>query len=166
MRAGVTNGAFAATIILLLIVAASGYALYFIREGQASSTVILTSIGLSTETRTVTVVSASRSTGQLFNGTLIIMPAGVAQNQSLDFTPSTLKLVIGVNNTVTWINQDSLSQHTINFASVPSGAQTFSAILKTGETLTTAFTVPGTYRYFCMWHPGWMKGTITVISGH
>jgi plastocyanin len=120
-----------------------------------------------TDLQTVTVTStiAGYKPGLFFNDTLVIIPKGVAENQSENFVPSQLKLVIGVNNTVTWINQDNLSQHTVVTNVVPQGANQVDLILGTNETYTVKFTVPGTYDYYCMWHPAWMHGSITVLSG-
>jgi plastocyanin len=49
-------------------------------------------------------------------------------------------------------------------ASVPAGAIPFnSGDLPAGEVYTTTFTVPGTYKYFCMRHEGHgMLGTVVV----
>ena len=98
----------------------------------------------------------------------IIIPNGVNLNHALDFTPSTLTVVIGVNNTVSWVNQDS-TDHTATFTVVPAGV-TASSIsagdIPPGTTFgPITFTVPGTYDYHCQFHPGWMRGTIIVKSG-
>jgi plastocyanin len=97
----------------------------------------------------------------------IIIPSGVNLNHALNFQPSTLTLVIGVNNTVTWVNQDS-TDHTATFSSVPSGV-TASSIsagdIPPGTSFgPVTFTVAGTYMYHCQFHPGWMRGTIIVKS--
>jgi len=97
----------------------------------------------------------------------IIIPNGVNLNHALDFTPSTLTLVIGVNNTVSWVNQDS-TDHTATFTVVPSGvtASSISASdIPPGTSFgPVTFTVAGTYMYHCQFHPGWMRGTIIVKS--
>jgi plastocyanin len=74
------------------------------------------------------------------------------------FSPNTITLVIGVNNTLTWENKDS-SPHTVtaddnSFAS-PNIAQ--------GQSFTFTFTSVGTYSYHCLYHP-WMTGTVVVKS--
>ncbi len=118
----------------------------------------------SLQTVTVTTTTPGYKLGLFFNDTLVIIPKGIAENQSLNFVPSHLKLVVGVNNTVTWINQDNLSQHTVVTNVVPAGAGQVDLILGTNETFTYTFTVPGTYDYYCMWHPAWMRGVITVLE--
>ena len=118
----------------------------------------------SVQTVTVTSTTPGFKTGLFFNTTLIVIPKGVARNQSENYVPASVKVMIGVNNSVTWINQDNLSQHTVVTTVVPSGGSQVDLILGTNETYTVKFTVPGVYHYYCMWHPDWMKGTITVVS--
>jgi plastocyanin len=78
--------------------------------------------------------------------------------------PDPVTVVIGVNNTLTWTNNDS-SPHTVTSVTVPAGAATFNSGIKSaGETWSMTFTVPGTYQYDCSLHL-WMKGTIIVKSG-
>ncbi len=76
------------------------------------------------------------------------------------YTPDSLTLVIGVNNTVTWTNNDSV-HHTVTTTSAPSGASFNSGNMNGGVTCTHTFTVPGTYQYDCAYH-SWMTGTIVV----
>ena len=117
------------------------------------------------QTVTVTTTTPGFKTGLFFNTTLIIIPKGIANNHSENFVPSNVKVVIGVNNSVTWINQDNLSQHTVVTDVVPTGGTQVDLILGTNETYTVKFTVPGVYHYYCMWHPDWMRGIITVLGG-
>ena len=89
------------------------------------------------------------------------MVQGSGTNASLDqsYSPSPVTVVIGVNNTVTWVNNDS-SPHTVtaNDGSFGSGN-----VAPTG-TYTFTFTKPGTYAYHCLYHP-WMVGTVIVKAG-
>jgi plastocyanin len=100
-------------------------------------------------------------------GVKIILPNGVNLNHALDFTPSTVVLVIGVNNSVTWVNQDT-TDHTATFTTVPAGVQPSSVSASDIPPGTSfgpvTFSVPGTYDYHCQFHPGWMRGTIIVKS--
>ena len=87
----------------------------------------------------------------------ISIPAGSETNTAgPGYTPSTITVVIGVNNTVEWINQDS-APHTVTAVdgSFNSGQLNF------GDTFTYTFTTAGTYQYGCSYHP-WMKGTVIV----
>ena len=95
----------------------------------------------------------------------VFAPAGVGSNMTLNFVPSTIRLVIGVNNTVVWVNHDS-TQHDIQSTSVPSGASSFdSGTLNPATSFSVTLTVPGTYHYHCEFHPAWMQGTIVVVQG-
>jgi len=100
-------------------------------------------------------------------GIKIIIPNGVNLNHALDFAPSTVVLVIGVNNSVSWVNQDS-TDHTATFTVVPTGVTASSVSASDVPPGTSfgpvTFTVAGTYDYHCQFHPGWMRGTIIVKS--
>jgi plastocyanin len=100
-------------------------------------------------------------------GVKIIIPNGVNLNHALDFTPSTVVLVVGVNNSVTWVNQDS-TDHTATFTVVPGGVTASSVSASDVPPGTSfgpvTFTVAGTYDYHCQFHPGWMRGVIIVKS--
>jgi plastocyanin len=138
------------------------------RTSTVTSTLTLYTSGPgpnSVQTVTVTSTTPGFKTGLFFNTTLIVIPKGIARNQSENYVPANVKVVMGVNNSVTWINQDNLSQHTVVTTVVPSGGSQVDLILGTNETYTVKFTVPGVYHYYCMWHPDWMKGTITVLNG-
>jgi plastocyanin len=192
LRRGVSTLVYVATVMVLLIAALSEAAYFDISLGQQSNnlttvvsqlispttitasgttttvtstqTLVTSGAGI-TSVQTVTVTSTpSSKSGLYFNTTLVIIPRGVAANKSLNFVPATVKVIIGVNNTITWINQDPLSQHTVVTTSTPNGSPPVDLILGTNQTYAITFTVPGTYLYYCMWHPGWMKGTIIVTS--
>lgn len=85
-------------------------------------------------------------------------PTGAA-NQ-ITFTPQNVTVIIGQNNTVQWTNKDT----TIHSVTSKSGDPTSfnSGAISPGQTYEYTFTVPGVYNYYCTFHPGWMKGTITV----
>jgi len=106
---------------------------------------------LSTTSTTTSSGSAGKSVA------ITIVPgAGVPPNKG--FTPDNITVLIGVNNTVIWTNNDS-SIHTVtaNDGSFDSG------YLNTGASYTYTFTQPGVYEYHCQVHP-WMIGSVTVKS--
>lgn len=77
------------------------------------------------------------------------------------FTPKTITVVIGVNNTVVWTNDDpNGAVHTVtsNAAGLFDSGQ-----MLPGDTFTCTFTAAGTYDYHCTYHP-LMIGTIIVKS--
>ncbi len=93
--------------------------------------------------------------------TVNIPPGGSDPNNGPGFAPDKITVVIGVNNTVTWFNNDT-SPHTVTSTIVPLGASAFdSGNMVWLTTFTYTFTVPGTYQYGCSYHP-WMTGTVVV----
>ncbi|MDA4111639.1 MAG: cupredoxin domain-containing protein [Thaumarchaeota archaeon] len=98
------------------------------------------------------------------DGFLVILPGsanptGPAADQ-ITFSPKHVTVIIGQNNTVQWTNEDA-ADHTVT--SVPGDPAAFtSPALALGGKFVYAFTTPGTYAYYCTFHPGWMNGTITV----
>jgi plastocyanin len=97
-------------------------------------------------------------------------PAALAQShvnieiQNYAFNPGTITVVIGVNNTVTWTNQQSgIPYHTVTPYAGDPVVSWGSGELTTGESYTFTFTVPGTYNYHCSLHT-YMMGTVIVIG--
>jgi plastocyanin len=140
------------------------------RTLSSTATGSSTSANVSSTTSSATNSSSSASTTTATSSTstrpgtvVITLPEDVGDNESLNFTPSKVKVVIGVNNTIVWNDTDYV-QHTVESVSVPSGAETWnSGILNEGQTFTVVLTVPGNYKYDCSIHPGWMVGTIQVL---
>jgi hypothetical protein len=78
--------------------------------------------------------------------------------------PFNFTVVLGVNNTVEWLNHD-ITEHTVSSFVVPTGAQTWSSgLIQPNGTFTQTLTVPGIYKYTCIWHP-WLAGEIRVTNG-
>jgi plastocyanin len=95
-------------------------------------------------------------------GLAISIPKGAGNpNGAPGYSPDKVTLVIGVNNTVTWTNNDS-AHHTVT--SVSGNGTISSGDMAPGATFTYTFTTPGTYQYYCVYH-SWMTGTITVVKG-
>ena len=93
--------------------------------------------------------------------------AGAGPSAAPGYAPENVTVVIGVNNTVEWTNNDTQNggtDHTVTSLSVPSGAASFdSGILAEGATFTQTFTTPGTYEYHCTIH-AWMTGSVVVLA--
>ena len=128
--------------------------------GGASSSTTGTSAAPSTVQATIVSGASSPYSGY-----------GSGSTQLYGYSPLTITVVIGVNNTVTWTNTDS-SFHTVTSASGDPasfdsgcldgvGAQCPGSSIGTSFTFT--FTVPGTYVYHCLYHP-WMQGKVIVLS--
>lgn len=92
----------------------------------------------------------------------VTMPPNAA---AVGFTPRNITVILGVNNTIVWTNEDTIV-HTVVSRSVPPGAPTFqSAELSQGGTFKVTLNVTGVYDYYCSIHPGTMTGSVTVKSG-
>ncbi len=89
-------------------------------------------------------------------GLTVSIPSGVGSSNNLNFAPPTITVVIGVNNTVTWVNNDGV-KHTVTATD-----QSFnSGDIQPGKSWTYTFTTAGTFHYLCVYH-GWMMGTVVV----
>lgn len=86
----------------------------------------------------------------------IIIFKGSSENLHLGFEPVTVTLVIGINNTVTWKNQDT-DWHTAH-SNLP---EFDSGLIQSGGSYTHVFGRSGTYPYHCDPHP-WMTGLVIV----
>ena len=86
-------------------------------------------------------------------------------NNKLIFSPSTVTVQAG--ETVTWTRGDS-GPHDVVFDTGPEGVDLDALshrayIKKKGEAVSSTFTTPGTYSYYCAPHKSiGMKGTIIV----
>ena len=97
------------------------------------------------------------TTSSVASGPIVSIPSGAAmQTGSVYYSPPTITVVLGVNSTVTWVNNDD-APHTVtaNDGSFNSGN------INAGQSWAHTFTTPGTYTYYCSYHP-WMKGTVVV----
>jgi len=111
---------------------------------------------------TVVVKAGSTSPPPAAAGLKISIPSGaVSPSNAPGYSPDKVTLVMGVNNTVTWTNNDS-AHHTVT--SVSGNGSISSGDMAPGATFTYTFTAPGTYQYLCVYH-SWMIGTITVVKG-
>jgi plastocyanin len=93
-----------------------------------------------------------------FGGPVFVdIASGTGSNQSLNFSPSSITVVLGVNSTVIWTNHDSV-QHTVTADTV---ALFNSQAIDAGHSFGYTFTQAGTYGYSCQFH-GYMIGKVIV----
>jgi plastocyanin len=120
------------------------------------------------------VVGLPMVSGQAAPATVIVkIPPGsgstsAASEQLPGYSPDSVTVVIGVNNTVMWENNDTVSgvgtAHTVTDVTQPSGGGFVgSGNLPVNKSYSFTFTVPGTYQYDCSYH-AWMKGTVIVLA--
>ena len=94
---------------------------------------------------------------------IVIIPKGavIAENEHL--IPKEITVILGKNNTVTWINQDDTGH---GIASDKGGKDAWGSpgILKPGESFSVTFNSTGSYGYHGQPGP-WRTGTVIVIDG-
>jgi plastocyanin len=90
---------------------------------------------------------------------LVVMVSGAYFNQSMGFSPANITLVLGVNSTVMFYNND-VAVHT---ATALDKSFNTGDILA-GQSVTVTFNTTGTFSYYCIYHL-WMVGSITVVAG-
>ena len=91
------------------------------------------------------------------NAAQVSIVSGAATKGSLAYSPDVITVVIGVNNTVVWQNNDSVV-HTAtgtNFTLFNTGN------IQPGASASYTFNTAGTYPYHCLIHPT-MSGTVIV----
>jgi plastocyanin len=90
----------------------------------------------------------------------VSIDAGSGVNTNLPgYTPADITVVIGVNNTVVWANNDDMP-HTVTALN----GSFDSANLNPGKSFVHTFTNSGVFAYTCTYHR-WMNGTVTVLGG-
>lgn len=141
-RSGVGRPILAA--IVIVVVAFAGVAVYMVVSNTAPPS--------------SSACSASSSGGSTVQ--VSIYKGSSNSNDPPGYTPDAITLVLGVNSTVTWTNNDSV-HHTVTTTSAPTGGSFNSGNMDPGATCTHTFTVAGTYEYDCIYH-SWMTGTIVV----
>jgi plastocyanin len=130
---------------------------YHAQIGMIGYLVVLPNAAFNQRTSTTTVTPVSG------RSVAVSIAVGATTYPNKGFTPDNITIVVGVNNTVSWTNNDA-SIHTVTSTTVPAGAAPFdSGFLNTGATFSYTFTVPGVYEYHCTIHP-WMTGFVTVKS--
>ena len=145
--------------MILLVVAAGAAYLYVdpsaiaFLSSQSTPPYTFTNYGNSTSTTMIaTTVSTPPSAVQ------ISVPYGGGENDdgATQYLPQDVVVVIGLNNTVTWTNQDLIPHNVIS----NTGAF-YSGDLSTGQSYTFTFTQAGTYPFYCSYHPT-MTGVVLV----
>lgn len=96
----------------------------------------------------------------------VTIPQGAGQPSGAPgYVPDTITVVIGVNNTVVWVNDDNGPEtgaaHTVT--SVSGNGTLSSGYIAENANYTFTFTAPGTYDYYCTYH-SWMTGTVIVLA--
>lgn len=151
-----TNTAAAGIAICVIIVAAVASLGYFqfayapsIYKTSSSAT---TSTGLPPPGHYINVTILNGASGHVVYGS--------------GFSPDNITVVLGVNATVIWNNNDT-SIHTVtSYGSGPAALNSgdIPQFGTPGNYFMYTFTAPGNYQYHCTIHP-WMEGSIIVKAG-
>jgi plastocyanin len=102
-----------------------------------------------------TQTSESTTVAGTISHVTIVQGAG-ANVSNKGFTPNTITVVLGINNTVMWTNEDT-APHTVTANDGSFGSD----YLSQGASYIWTFTKAGVYEYHCIIHP-WMTGTVIV----
>lgn len=131
------------------------FCVYHVQLGMFGYIVVLPNAAYASNSTAVTSSTTSLSSNSS-NPQIVIEPGSGTNATSIYYSPANLVVVIGVNNTVTWVNNDDVP-HT---ATADNGSFN-SGSLNPDQSYTYTFTTPGTFTYHCNYHP-WMRGTIVV----
>ncbi|MEN3048543.1 MAG: plastocyanin/azurin family copper-binding protein [Candidatus Caldarchaeales archaeon] len=107
------------------------------------------------------------ATRPLMKVTVIIRPGSFIDGTHPTYDPPSVKVRLGVNNTVVWVNKEEVDvKHDVThepcFRHEPNCIQSFkSSLFSPGETFVYTFVLAGEYKYVCAAHP-WMKGEVIV----
>jgi len=108
--------------------------------------------------------TTSSSTFSNASEVIVIIPPGIENlANKVSFEPINITIVIGVNNTIVFINHDD-QEHILESTAWPTDGQPFQFYSLPGSSNSVTFTTPGKYTYFCEWHPIWMDGSINVVA--
>ena len=138
-------------IVVLIIAFVAGY---FAGTGGTTSTVV------STVTNTGAMV-LSPTCVALHNcpSSYVYLQYGASQASSgPGFNPSVITVIIGVNNTITFENLDTVSQTIVGANNLFS-----SGVLAPGASYTYTFSTVGTFTYSSPTY-SWEKGTVNVVQ--
>ncbi len=107
------------------------------------------------------VLAAGISFSSSFADSEVTIPLGASHSDNpYSLSPSVLN--IGVNETVTWKNNDS-AIHTVTTGKPQLGydGRIDSNVIQSGKEFSYKFTQEGVYPYYCLFHP-WMTGLVNV----
>ena len=154
---GSVGVALAVAVLIIIAVTSVGYYQFVLCKPTSCAT--------STSTSATSTASGCKPPSCV---TIQINP-GAATLTTTAFSPDVAKLVIGVNNTFQFFNNDSQSggvSHTATAKTCPKVCPFDTGVIALNVT-SQMFTIatPGTYPYFCQIHPSTMVGTIVVVAG-
>lgn len=96
--------------------------------------------------------------------TILIPPGSEDPTSNKTYSPDVTTVVIGINSTITWVNQADVGNSIASDTPVVQNLNTFGgSMARPGDSYRYTFTEPGVFHYHGEPHP-WQKGMINVIS--
>jgi plastocyanin len=89
-----------------------------------------------------------------------VIPPGLGLSSNSRFEPGTLTVVIGINSTVGWNDEDTTVSHLVASVSVPPGAVNWDLNMTGGHSYCVPLSVAGTYSYEIAFAPETYSGII------
>lgn len=168
MRDGISTEVLVTAVVVVVAIAGVG-AYVFLGSGPAASSSATSEttsqpVGTTTSSSSHSTQSSIGSTSQTSSQrststspvTAMVTIGGSGSPNDGYYVPASITVVIGVNNTVTWTNGDSIA-HTVTATDGSFNSGNMNQV----ATFTHTFTSPGVFSYYCAYH-GFMKGTVTV----
>ena len=105
--------------------------------------------------------NTSSTTGQRYADAVVSI---IGASDDAQYNPQSITVMIGINNTVIWVNSGSIAHTVTSTTRTSSGAPLFdSGNMAAGAEFSYTFAHPGTYGYYCAYH-GTMVGQVTVLA--
>jgi len=92
----------------------------------------------------------------------VIIPKGAVVEGNISLIPEEITVVMGINNTITWINEDD-TPHGITSDYGGEDGWASPGVLKPGESFSVTFSKSGIFPYHMEPHP-WVTGTVIVLD--
>jgi plastocyanin len=152
-KASTAVGAVVAIMIIGAVAVLGYYQVVIAPNGTSSTATAPAIVCPSAQCKSVTIPNAA--------GT---QPPGYVQGAktTYGFTPDSITVVIGKNNTLYWTNNDSAIHTSTSDVGSPSSFDTGN--INPGSSAQFTITIAGTYTYHCTYH-AWMQGKIVVLPG-
>jgi len=139
---------------LVVLIAVGGYSAYFAFETRNQG-------GAPFSGFSVTLSNTNTPLNVPKGDVLVVIPSGINTNPNLTFQPSNIFVVLGVNSTILFDNQDT-REHIIESLQWPAAGQPIDLWLIQGQSGTVQLNATGTYVYNFELNPVDQNGTITV----
>jgi plastocyanin len=139
-------------ILIVGAVATLGYYQFEVAKSTSATT--------TTSTPLVSCPSLACANVTIFSGAQK-EPTNYTSGELFGYSPATVVVVIGKNNTVFWTNDDSAPHTVTSDTAGMFDSGTSGPLITQGGTYQFTFTTPGTYTYHCTFH-NWMHGKVIV----